>query len=62
VAAFGVGMANDLPVTANVLAGIGGAITATAPALKFQGDFGWRGLKRRLGPYRYVYHFHQELF
>jgi hypothetical protein len=62
VAAYGVGIERGLPASAAILAGIGGAVLATAPALKLAGDFGWRGLKRRLGPYRYVYQFHNELF
>lgn len=46
-----------------VLAGFGGAATATAPALKLSFDgFEWTGLRPRLGPYRYVYQFHNELF
>ena len=60
--AYGAGTAHGLATSAAILAGIGGAVAATAPALKLAGDFGWRGLKRRLGPYRYVYQFHNELF
>jgi hypothetical protein len=62
MAAFALGTANALPMSASVLAGISGALAVSAPALKLSGDFGWRGLKRRLGPYRYVYQFHNELF
>jgi hypothetical protein len=62
MAAFALGTANALPMSAAVLAGISGAVAASTPALKLSGDFGWRGLKRRLGPYRYVYQFHNELF
>lgn len=62
VVVFGAGMASGLAASAAILAGIGGAVAATAPALQLGADFGWRGLKRRLGPYRYVYQFHNELF
>lgn len=66
VAAFGIatGIAtvSVLPASAAYLAAIGGAASVTAPALKLSADFGWQGLKRRLGPYRYVYQFHNELF
>lgn len=62
IGSYGVGTAVGLPLSAAVLTGLGGAIAATAPALKLTADFGWRGLKRRLGPYRYVYLFHNELF
>jgi hypothetical protein len=51
-------LASELRLSAAIL----GAAVATAPALKLAGDFGWRGLKRRLGPYCYVYQFHNELF
>lgn len=52
-----------LPSSQAVLAGFGGAATATAPALKLSFDgFQWRGLRPRLGPYRYVYDFHREIF
>jgi len=60
--AYGLGTASGLVTTAAILAGIGGAVAATAPALKLAGDFGWCGLRRRLGPYRYVYQFKSELF
>lgn len=62
VSIFGLSTISGLAASAAVLAGIGGAVAATAPALKLGADFGWRGLKRRLGPYRYVYQFHNELF
>lgn len=62
MSAFGLGTAANLGTSAAVLAGVGAALAATAPALKLSGDFGWRGLKRRLGPYRYVYSFHNHLF
>ena len=62
IAAFALGAASALPASTAFLAGISGAAAATALALKFSADFGWRGLKRRLGPYRYVYQFHNELF
>lgn len=52
-----------LPASQAALAGLVGASTATAPALKLSFDgFQWVGLRPRLGPYRYVYHFHDELF
>jgi hypothetical protein len=62
--AYGLGTAHGLPASAAILAGIAGAAAAaaTAPALKIAGDFGWRGLRRRVGPYRYVYQFHAEPF
>jgi hypothetical protein len=60
--AFGIGTATGLSAAAAVLAGIGGALAATAPALKLSADFGWRGLQRRMGPYRYVYSFQNQLF
>lgn len=62
VSAYGLSSANGLTTSTAFLAGIGGALAATAPALKLSADFGWRGLKRRLGPYRYIYQFHKELF
>jgi hypothetical protein len=55
VAAYGLGKASGLTASASILAGISAAAVVTAPALKLGADFGWRGLKRRLGPYRYVY-------
>lgn len=62
VIGIGASLNQGLPASAAVLAGVGGAIAATAPALKISADFGWRGLKSRLGPYRYVYQYHKELF
>jgi hypothetical protein len=63
VNAYSLGTTHGLAASAAILAGIGAAAVATAPAaLKLTGDFGWRGLKRRLGPYRYVFQFHNELF
>lgn len=59
IAAYGVGTTAGLTASAAILAG---ASAATAPSLRVGADFGWRGLKRRLGPYRYVYQFHNELF
>lgn len=53
---------SELASSSAILAGIGGALGAAGSVLKLTGDFGWRGLKRRLGPYRYVYQFHKELF
>jgi hypothetical protein len=50
--------AMSLPMTTSILAGA----AATASALKIAGDFGWRGLRPRQGPYRYVSQFHDELF
>jgi hypothetical protein len=38
------------------------AVAAAASALKISADFGWRGLRPRSGPYRYVSLFHNELF
>jgi hypothetical protein len=52
----------NLPATTTLLASLGGAASATAPALKIACDFGWRGLRPRQGPYRYVSQFHDELF
>jgi Family of unknown function (DUF6236) len=49
--------AMSLPMTTSILAGA----AATASALKIAGDFGWRGLRPRQGPYRYVSQFHNEL-
>jgi len=59
---FSAALASGLPISAAALASISGAMLATAPALKLSADFGWRGLKKRIGPYRYVYQFHNELF
>jgi hypothetical protein len=60
--AFASGQTLGLPTTASLLAGLGGAAAATAPALKLGGDFGWRGLRPTQGPYRYVSQYHRELF
>lgn len=52
-----------LPVTSNLVTTLAGAAVATAPALKLSFDgFEWQGLKPRIGPYRYVYQFHREVF
>lgn len=53
----------SLTATQIALSAVTGAALATAPALKLSFDgFEWRGLRPRLGPYRYVYQFHHELF
>lgn len=52
----------NLPASTALLASLGGAASATAPALKIAGDFGWRGLRPRQGPYRYVSQISNELF
>lgn len=63
IGGFGAAQSVGLPVTGAILAGMGAAATATAPAVKWSFDgFEWRGLRPRLGPYRYVYHFHNEVF
>jgi Family of unknown function (DUF6236) len=62
MAAFAAGQTFGLPATTSLLAGLGGAAAATAPALKLSGDFGWRGLRPTQGPYRYVSRYHSELF
>ena len=62
MAAFASGQTLGLPATTSLLAGLGGAAAATAPALKVAGDFGWRGLRPTQGPYRYVSEYHNELF
>jgi hypothetical protein len=52
-----------LPLSQQILRAAAGAATASTSALKISsGDFGWRGLKQRPGPYRYVALFHGELF
>lgn len=33
-----------------------------ASSIEIKGDFGWSGLKDRTNPYRYVSHYHKELF
>jgi hypothetical protein len=60
--AYRIGTAHRLGACAAILAGIGGAVAASTPSLKLAGDFGWRGLRPRVSPYRYVYKFHKELF
>ena len=62
VTAYGIGTICGLSASAAILSSVGGAAAATAPALKLVADFGWRGMKKRLGPYRYVFQFHNELF
>jgi len=62
IATYGLTALQGLPTSASVLAGLGGAAAATAPALKLSADCGWRGLKPRQGPYRYVSQYHNELF
>ena len=62
IAGYTTADALSLPITTSILASLGGAATATAPALKVAGDFGWRALRPRQGPYRYVSQFHNELF
>ena len=52
----------ELTQTNSLLSGILGAGLATAPVLKIAGDFGWRGLRPRQGPYRYVSDYHREVF
>lgn len=53
----------SLTATAEILSTVAGAAIATAPALKLSFDgFDWKGLRPRQGPYRYVYHFHKEVF
>jgi len=59
IAGYTAAGALSLPITSSILAG---AASATAPALKIASDFGWRGLRPRQGPYRYVSQFHDELF
>jgi hypothetical protein len=58
----GVVAVKGLPITSALVASLAGAAIATAPAIKITGDFGWQGLRHRLGPYRYVSHYHHELF
>jgi len=60
--AYGLGTVAGLSASTAILAGIGAAVAAGAPTLILRTEFGWRGLKKRLGPYRYVYQFHNELF
>jgi hypothetical protein len=55
--------ATALGTTAVLTAALVGAAAAAATvSLKITPDFGWRGLKDRSSPYRYVSRFHKELF
>ncbi|WOJ90703.1 DUF6236 family protein [Methylocapsa polymorpha] len=62
IAAYELATHHALPASAAILAGLAGAASGTAPALKLSADFGWRGLRPRPEPYRYVYHFYSEVF
>ena len=59
---YGFATAVHMPSSAAVLAAIGSALSATIPSFEWSNDLGWTGLRKRLGPYRYVYQFHKELF
>ena len=60
--AFLTGRSVGLSMSEAALSTASAVALTVVPALKLAGDFGWRGLKRRMGPYRYVYQFHNELF
>jgi hypothetical protein len=53
-------ISSALGATTAVVAGLTGV--AAASSLKIVGDFGWKGLRSRTNPYRYVASFHKELF
>jgi hypothetical protein len=52
--------ATALGATSTLVTSLTGA--AAMASIKIAGDFGWRGLKDRTNPYRYVSQFHKELF
>lgn len=62
IAAYALASARGLPLTESVLAGLLGSAAATTPALKIKGGLGWKGLRVRAGPYRYVSRYHDEVF
>jgi Family of unknown function (DUF6236) len=63
IVAYMAANALSLPATTSILAGLVGAASGSASAIKIASDdFGWRGLRPRQGPYRYVSQFHNELF
>jgi len=51
-----------LAETSAAIGAIAGVAAASHSALKISADFGWRGLRDRTNPYRYVSQFHNELF
>jgi hypothetical protein len=51
-------LSSGMPILAAALVS---AALAVVPVFKIGSDFGWRGLKRELGPYRYVYQINNEL-
>jgi Family of unknown function (DUF6236) len=61
-AAYGLGSVAGLSSTTNALAAVSTALVSAASCLKISNGFGWKGIKRKMGPYRYVYQFHNELF
>jgi hypothetical protein len=58
IAGWHLAASTGLPLVTSALAA---AATATAPALKISGDFGFRGLENRTSPYRYVSSIYKEL-
>jgi hypothetical protein len=56
------GYMNDLSVTATALSAVGVFAASGGPTLKLESGIQWEGLRRKVGPYRYVYQYHRELF
>ena len=50
-----VGVAHEMPI-------VSAAIAGAAASFKIKKDFGVHGIKLRASPYRYVYHFHNDIF
>lgn len=48
--------------TTALLAALGASATASGSFLKLSADLGWRGLRPRRGPFRYVADYHNEIF
>jgi Family of unknown function (DUF6236) len=62
VASFLIGNTSGLSATTNALTAVSVVAASSIPSLKIGSGVHWQGLKRKMGPYRYVYHYHRELF
>ena len=62
LSAWAAGRAAHLDMTTALLGGFGAAALASGSFLKLTADPGWRGLRPRPGPFRYVADYHTEVF
>lgn len=62
ISSFVAASAKGLPFTDSILTGLLGSAVVTSPALKIKNGLGWKGLRVRPGPYRYVSRYHDEVF